>query len=366
MSIWQYASDLGPLAELTAANRVSLGEGNTPLIRSRRIGPDAGLRDLYFKLESSNPTGSYKDRFAAAAVTDMLAGGKRNCVATSSGNTGAAVAAYCAAAAIPCSIAIVDGAPVGKVRQMQAYGARLYTLRGFGTDAAVSSAIMEKLLELAQGDAALQISAFRFSPMGMTGVQSLAYELADQRPEGWNHVFCPSGGGGLTLAVARGFARLVDSDRMEQSPAVECVQPAGNDTMSGPLRRGESCGQSVQSTTTISGLQVALVIDADQTIAACAASGGTGHLVADDQVYEVQRRLALEEGVFCEPVGAVGLAGALQARRDNLVHPDSAIVCLITGTGFKDPQSVERMTAAADVPCLGSAADIEPFLNSLR
>ena len=365
MSIWQYARDLGPLADLAAVNRVSLGEGNTPLIRSRRIGPDAGLENLYFKLESSNPTGSYKDRFASAAVADMLAGGKRNCVATSSGNTGSAVAAYCAAAAIPCSIAIVDGAPLGKVRQMQAYGARLYTLRGFGMDATVSSEVMDKLLELAQGDAALQISAFRFSPIGMTGVQSLAHELAEQRPQGWDHVFTPAGGGGLTLAVARGFARLVDTDRLQRGPAVECVQPEGNDTMAGPLRRGESCGQSVESTTTVSGLQVALVIDADQTIAACAASQGTGHLVTDDQVYDVQQRLAREEGVFCEPAGAVALAGALGARRDNLVRPDAAVVCLVTGSGFKDPQAVERMTASAEVPCLDSAADIEDFLGAM-
>ena len=130
--IWKWSDRLGnaPKDEF----RLTLGEGCTPLVRSRRIGPDTGLTNLYFKLESANPTGSYKDRFAASAVSHLLARKKTQCLATSSGNTGAALAAACAVAGIPCHLAIVEPAPDGKLSQMLAYGAKLYRIRGFGID----------------------------------------------------------------------------------------------------------------------------------------------------------------------------------------------------------------------------------------
>ena len=89
--IWKWAHRLGAVPD--ERFRITLGEGGTPLVRSRRIGPQAGLTKLYFKLESSNPTGSYKDRFAVSAISHLLARGKTHCLATSSGNTGAALAA---------------------------------------------------------------------------------------------------------------------------------------------------------------------------------------------------------------------------------------------------------------------------------
>ena len=177
MSIWRFAD----LFSTTAAeHRVTLGEGNTPLVRSRSIGPAAGLQHLYFKLESSNPSGSYKDRFGAAAISDMLAAGKTRCEATSSGNTGAALAAYCAAAGIDCHIAIVETAPLGKLQQMMSYGANIYRIRGFGTDPQVSADGIEYIRARADRPGAqLQISAFKYCEVGMAGVQTIAYELAE-------------------------------------------------------------------------------------------------------------------------------------------------------------------------------------------
>src|SRR5690606_22501691 len=130
--IWHWAERLESAP--SPASRISLGEGGTPLVLSRRIGPGAGLSRLFFKLESVNPTGSYKDRFAASAVSWMLERGVRECLATSSGNSGAALAAACAAAGIRCRLAIVETAPPAKLRQMLAYGAELFRVRGFGID----------------------------------------------------------------------------------------------------------------------------------------------------------------------------------------------------------------------------------------
>ncbi len=297
-------------------------------------------------METANPTGSYKDRFAAFAVSMMRQEGRHTCVATSSGNTGAALAAYCAAAGLRCRIAVVETAPEGKLQQMLAYGAEVRRVRGFGSDAEVTWRTFERLREWGEAPGhALHISAYACSPVAMQGVESIAFELARQAPQ-MARVFCPAGGGGLALAVARGLVKA------GQGAAVHCVQPEGNDTIAGPLRDGMTQARAVDCRTQISGLQVPTVLDGDAVIAACRASGGTGCVVSDAEVWECQRRLAHEEGVFCEPAGAVAVAGALKAAREGELPADEPVVCLVTGSGFKDGASIERMNAAVVVESL--------------
>lgn len=347
MSIWRFADWF---TDLPPEHRLTLGEGDTPLVRSRRIGPSLGLKDLWFKLEYVNPTGSYKDRFASAAISDMVARGKTHCLATSSGNTGASLAAYCAAAGIKCTVIVVEGAPIGKLRQMLAYGASVYRVRGFGPDLAATRATFDNIEVLSRRpDCALQISAYYFSAPGMRGVQSMSYELAEQsadRPI--DHVFCPAGGGGMTLSVARGFEDLVQRGKLARSPRVECVQPEGNSTIAGPLRQGLPRAQAVECTTKVSGLQVPEVYDGHNVLEMCRKSGGTGHCVTDDSVWQAQARLAHEEGIFSEPAGAVSLAGVIDAVARGEIDPNARVVSLVTGMGFKDPASVEQMTGTRE------------------
>ena len=350
MSMWRWSDLFGSVPE---SARVSLGEGNTPLIRSRTLGPSVGLKNLYFKLDYTNPTGSYKDRFASAAISHMVAAGKKRCIATSSGNTGAALAAYCAAAGIECHIAIVEGAPMGKLKQMLAYGARLARIRKFGTDPAVSSQVFDRLNQIGQRpDWALQISAFVYSPLGMAGVQTIAFELTEQLDGRIDNVFCPAGSGGLCVAAARGFQQLEKAGRISRVPAVECVQPEGNNTVAGPLKDGLPEAQSVNCTSKVSGLQVASVIDGNLAVNECRATGGSGHLVSDLYIWEVQRLLAREEGVFAEPAGATSVAGLLQAARNGAIRADANVVCVISGSGFKDEASVDRMINEAECPVI--------------
>jgi threonine synthase len=356
MSIWHWSK---LQATVAAEFQLSLGEGDTPLLRSRRIGPSAGLDNLLFKLESVNPTGSYKDRFAAAAVSFMLRDGKKRCIATSSGNTGSALAAYCSAAGITCDIAVVETAPQEKLKQMAAYGARIFKVRGFGPDAETTRRVLEWVAgEGGRDDSALQISAYLYSPLGMTGVETISCELAKQSPGGIEHVFVPAGGGGLTLAVARGFVQITGG--AFSPPRIHCVQPEGNDTIATPLRSGDAHARPVQCTTQISGLQVASVLDGDEVIRACRESGGTGHLARDDAVWDMQRRLAREEGIFCEPAAAVPVVAALNAVATGEVRRSDRIACILTGIGFKDLQSVDRMVGDGQCPTL----DLSEFYKS--
>jgi len=354
MSLWRHAEKWGAPPE---ADAVTLGEGNTPLIRSRRIGPALGLKNLWFKYEGANPTGSYKDRFAAAAVTHVKREGRRACLGTSSGNTGAALAAYCARAGIGCHLAIVEGAPEGKLRQMRAYGANLLRIRNFGSSAEVNTAVMHGLRGLADElGTGYEISAFALSPRGMAGVQTISYEISDALAGERFSIFSPAGGGGLTLAVARGVEGVGGRGR------VHCVQPAGNDTIASSLRSGTPA-KAVTSTTAISGLQVGSVLDGDDVIATCRRLGGQGYVVTDETVWSWQARLAREEGVFCEPAGAVALAGVEQAVARGELATDEHAVCLVTGSGFKDERSLVRMTGEAGTPLVAS---FEEFSAAVR
>ena len=358
MSIWRFADRLPAIPE---AFRITLGEGNTPLLRSVKIGPSLGLENLYFKIETSNPTGSYKDRFASGAISHLLKNKATLCLGTSSGNTGASLAAYSAVANLRCVLAIVDTAPQDKLKQMLAYGAQLVRIRGFGMDAKITNEIAQGLRALAgELKTEVQISAFKYAAAGMAGVQTISWEIAEQLPEKIDHVFSPSGGGGLTLAVARGF-ESTDT----HSPAIHCVQPSGNDTIAGPLRdgsdRAKSCGEC---TSEISGLQVAGVIDGHDTLIACRQSGGTGYLVEDATVFSLQKRLAREEAIFTEPAGAVALAGAVQALEEGTLAREDKIVCLVTGSGFKDSVALQRMTSEDDCPIVESLEDFTDIVNA--
>ena len=282
---------------------------------------------------------------------------QHTCVATSSGNTGAALAAYCAAADLRCRIAVLETTPVNKLQQMLVYGAEVFRVRGFGMDPECTARVLDLVTRLGSSPGhAHQISAYAFSPVGMGGVESISRELADQLPE-TGHVFSPGGGGGLTLAVARGY-------RDRKSPAIHVVQPEGNDTMAGPLREGANRAREVSCSTQISGLQVASVIDGHEVIAACRSTGGNGHLVTDEASWNVQARLAREEGIFCEPAGAVALAGALQAAAHGEIEKDTGVVCLVTGSGFKVIESLEKMTEDSPCPTI-TVDDLEHEVTAL-
>ena len=343
MNIWELPLAIPTLDE---KNRISLGEGDTPLIKSREIGKQLGLKNLYFKLETVSPTGSYKDRFAAFAISHMFMEGKKLCIATSSGNTGAALSAYCATAKIRCVIAVVDGITQAKTQQMLSYGAEIYEIKNFGKDPQVTENTFELIRK--QGDsesASLQISSYKFSPIGMTGVQSIAFELEEQL-QTINHIFCPAGGGGLTLSVARGFEILLKLNKIEHFPRIHCVQPIGNDTMASAIRKGLNGGKEVQCETEISGLQVPNLLDADAVITHLKNRNGQGHLVHDEFVFTVQKKLASEEGIFSEPAGATALAGLYEAVKRKEIDADDHIVCLVTGSAFKDTVSLGKMASS--------------------
>lgn len=330
---------------------LSLGEGRTPLIPSRSIGPSIGAGALLFKIEGGNPTGSYKDRFAFSQVAWMLQQGAPACVATSSGNTGAALAAYAARGGLPCYIAVTPDIPAGKLTQMQAHGAHVLAVPEFVTSPAVTEAVFSDLGSLADAEnIPLVVSAYKYSPEGMAGVESLGVEISEQASEGVDHIFVPVGGGGLFAAVCRGLAQAGGKAR------VHAVQPAGCSTVVAAYERGDEEIRPVQSATRISGLSVPTNIDGSLALSLLRECGGRGVAVTDEEVYRAQGRLFAEEGVNVEPAGATALAGFLKAWEQGWIGAADRCVCVATGHGFKDPAAIARLAASRDLPLVDAAS----------
>ena len=270
----------------------------------------------------------------------MRTRGIRSCLATSSGNTGSALAAYCARYQIRCTVIVNEYAPAGKLAQMQAHGARVLRVRGFAASPDVTTQVYTLLERFSNSTGTpLVVSAYRYCPEGMAGVESLGRELRDI--PNLRHVFVPVGGGGLYSAVCRGLNG--------SGIRVHAGQPKGCLTVVASWLRGDDRIEPVESVTRISGLAVPFDIDASLALRLLRENGGVGIAVSDEEVFDAQRLLIEQEGIYCEPAGAAALAAAGIARLNGAIAENEPVVCLVTGHGFKDPDSIAA--AANAVPC---------------
>lgn len=315
---------------------LSLGEGSTPVLRvGARLPELAGGATVWCKAEHLNPTGSYKDRLAARAVTIATRTGLRGLLGTSSGNGGAAAAAYGARAGLPVCILTVPGAPAAKLATATAAGARIIPVEGLGITPKETDRVFAQVLELTKALGLFPfITAWSYSPEMMHGAGEISTELVEQVP-GADTVYVPVGGGGLLTSVWRGYQGAPG-----RTPRIVGVQPLGSATL---LRASRGDLTPVERvTTSVSGLQVARLLD---PAAAEAVTTTGGHVVevSDEDVWAAQAALA-SEGVVVEPAGAVALAGALaDVRRGRLTQTDEAVV-LATGAGWKDQAALERIS----------------------
>jgi threonine synthase len=147
---------------------------------------------------------------------------------------------------------------------------------------------------------------------------------------------------------------------------VHCVQPYGNNTIAGVLREMQHKAVAVSNASTaISGLQVPSVLDGDEVIRHCRQLGGTGYLVTDEEVFFWQKELARKEGIFSEPAGAVALAGLASASRNNEIGEKDNVVCLITGSGFKDMNAVDNNFQLPEISIIEQGTQLNHELTSL-
>jgi len=320
-------ADYLPLTPATP--RISLGEGSTPLVRSAHIGPSLGIHDLYFKLEMSNPTGSFKDRGMVVAVAKAIEEGAKAVLCASTGNTSASAAAYAAHCGIAAYVFLPKGgAASGKLAQSIAYGAQVIAIEGTFDDAL---RLAREFTDKHPVSLVNSVNAYRIQ-----GQKTAAFELVDALGDAPDHLFIPVGNAGNITAYWAGFKEYAENRLSTRLPRMMGFQAAG----AAPIVRGEI----VEDPQTIaSAIRIGNPASWKQALAARDESGGAIDSVTDEDIMEAYQRMAREEGIFCEPASAASVAGLLKVAAGSDVLRGTSCVCIITGAGLKDPDTARTL-----------------------
>ncbi len=322
------AKQLSYTAFLPPVPPLSLGEGDTPLVASHRLGPQLGL-DLWFKLEGVNPTGSFKDRGASVLVAVMKAMGVSAVADDSSGNAAASLAAYAARAGIEARLFVPQHASPRKLRQISAYGAHVTRVAG------PRYRCEEEVRAACQADPTLVYASHNTSPYFIEGLTTLAYELHQDAPgmaDDW-HIVVPVGGGGLILGLARGFGRIREADKL---PRLHMAQPAACAPLAQALVHGSLHPSKVESQSTLAeGASIPRPPRGRQVLAAVRDAGGSAASVSESSIEEAQQNLARQEGILVEPTSALALAATASLVADGTLPCGAHVVAVLTGSGLK-------------------------------
>jgi threonine synthase len=306
---------------------VTLGEGGTPLVHAARLGAELRLDSLYLKFEGTNPTGSFKDRGMVLAVNRALANDAKAVVCASTGNTSASAAAYAAAAGLACFVVLPAGKVArGKLAQALAAGARLIMVDGNFDEA------LRAVRALGEEGSAVVVNSV--NPDRISGQQTGAFEIVDELGRVPDAVALPVGNAGNITAYWAGFLRYATAGRTDgRRPRILGFQAEG----AAPI----VLGAPVESPETVAtAIRIGNPASWAGAVAARDESGGVIEAVSDNEILEMQRRIARSEGIFCEPASAAGVAGVARLARDGRLGRSEMIVCILTGHGLKDPDIV--------------------------
>jgi threonine synthase len=319
VSLWRYRDRL-PVEPL-----VTMGEGDTPLVRAEHLSELSGA-EVWLKLEGANPTGSFKDRGMTVAVTDALARGQQGVICASTGNTSAAAAAYAARAGMTCAVLVPQGKiALGKLAQAVAHGARILQIGGNFDDC------LELARKTAQ-DYPVAALVNSVNPTRIAGQASAAYEICDELGRAPDVHCLPVGNAGNITAYWAGYRSYSDDRLIDTPPRMFGYQAAGAAPLvhGAPVRHPETIATAIRIGAPASWAHAVTARDE---------SGGRFAAVTDDEILAAYRLLSAREAVFVEPASAASVAGLLQSAGDGTLPRGSLVVCTVTGHGLKDPDT---------------------------
>lgn len=321
---------------------VTLHEGNTPLIPAPRLAewacPGA---ELFLKYEGLNPTGSFKDRGMTTAITQAVSEGAKTVICASTGNTAASAAAYAARAGLTCAVLIPDSKiALGKLAGALAYGAKVIQIRGNFDDG------LRMVRETGERSPIAVVNSV--NPARLEGQKTAAWELCEQLGRSPDWLCLPVGNAGNISAYWLGFTECGNCPCLRK-PQILGAQAAG----AAPLVLGHPVADPQTKATAI---KIGNPARGDQALRAIEESKGHLLAVTDDEIFEAYRQAARLDGVFCEPSSATGVAGLRKSVLAGTLNPEGKrIVCVLTGNGLKDPDSVfevepkiEKIDASTD------------------
>lgn len=325
-SLWRYAAALA----LAAAPRVSLGEGWTPLVERRWSGTT-----VHFKLESQMPTGSFKDRGTAVMLNHLIEVGVGTIHEDSSGNAGASIAAYAAAAGLACRIYVPVAAPRGKIVQIAATGADLRAIPGNRED--VTAAALA-----AEGDSFY--ASHNWQPFFIEGTKTLAYELWEQLgfkvPD---NILVPTGYGSNILGLARGFGELRRRGEIITRPRLFAVQAANCAALAAAwAANADDYVPFTPAATVADGIATLRPVRAAEVLLALRRSRGAVVAVPEAEIGPALTELG-RLGLFVEPTAATAGAALSMLLRDGTIRPAETTVVVLTGHGLKATDTIGKL-----------------------
>ncbi len=341
--------------------RMPLQIGNTPLYAAERLGRLIGLRNLYLKDDTVNPSASSKDRASAAAVLRALDVGASTVAVASTGNAGSSLACVAAAAGVQAVVLVPASAPAAKLTQALSFGATVLAVQGSYDDAF-------DLCLAAAGEFGWFNRSTGFNPFTREGKKVCAWEIwASLEGRVPDRVIVPTGDGNILSGMWKGWRELKAVGLIDRLPKIDCVQSVGSDAISRTVR-------TIAGDTNVDWARVDMAEVAAQTIAdsiavdrprdglaavrAIVESGGETVTVSDESILSAIPEIASHTGIFPEPAAAAPWAGVRKLLHEKKIDADETIVCLVSGSGLKD---ISGAQAVAGEPRL-----IEPELEAVR
>lgn len=309
-------------------NLISLQEGGTALLRSKNLERELKLRfELYFKIEVTNPTGSFKDRGSSVEIAKALDFHAKRTVCASTGNMGASVAAYSGLANLECSIFTPKDTAATKMEQILAYGARVYHMSGDYTQA------MKMAEEVARESSAYLLGDYLYR---REGTKSIGFEICEQLPNP-DYVFCPVGNGTLITATWKAFREFKFLGFQKSLPKMAGIQAEGCSPITKAFRQ-DSPIRAVKNPHTVAvAIECGDPIDGPGVLRSIRESGGFAESVTDNEILKARELLAKREGLFAEPGGSAAFAGILKSKEK--IERGAKVICLVTGHGLKSPRT---------------------------
>jgi threonine synthase len=305
---------------------ISLGEGNTPLIRLNNIPREMNMDvDIYVKYEGLNPTGSFKDRGMTMAVTKAVEEGSRAVICASTGNTSASAAAYAARAGITAFVLIPEGKiALGKLAQAMIHGAVVLQIRGNFDEG------MQLVKEVGETTPVTIVNSI--NPYRLQGQKTAAFEIIEELERAPDFHCLPVGNAGNITAHWMGYSEYLEHGIVNNKPRMVGYQASG----AAPFMRGEMVDNP---DTVATAIRIGHPQSWDKAWKVREESDGWFDECTDDEILAAQKLLTEKEGIFCEPASATSLAGALRDIRSGKIPHGSSIVCTLTGHGLKDPDT---------------------------
>ncbi len=314
-----------PVTEKTP--KISLLEGNTPLIKGENLSKELGV-ELYFKYEGLNPSGSFKDRGMVMAVAKAMEEGSKAIMCASTGNTSASAAAYAARCGLDCVVLIPDGnIAMGKLAQALIYGAKVVAIDGN----------FDKALDIVKEiTAEYPITLVNsLNPYRIEGQKTGAYEISDVLGDAPDYLAIPVGNAGNITAYWKGFKDYYEARNNKNLPTMLGFQAEG----ASPIVQNRIFENPETVATAI---RIGNPASWEKAVKALEESKGEIDSVTDEEILFAQRYLASKEGIFAEPASAASLAGVLKKHANGTLEKGTRIVCILTGNGLKDPDAALR------------------------